>query len=85
MTAVMPRSLLMSFVAEQHLRVGGQGAGDGHALLLTAGELRRIGIHAVGKAHQIQQFLGTLAGLGLVHADELQRETDVLACRALHE
>ena len=73
------------FVAEQHLRVGGQGTGDGHALLLAAGELRRIGIHAVGKAHQIQQFFSTLAGLDLVHADKFQRKADVLARRALHE
>ena len=30
-------------VEEQHLRVHGQGAGDGHALLLAAGELPGAG------------------------------------------
>ena len=39
----------------------------------------------IGKAHQIQQFFSTLAGLDLVHADKFQRKADVLARRALHE
>ena len=32
------------FIAEQHLGLGSQRPGDGHALLLTAGQLAGIGV-----------------------------------------
>jgi hypothetical protein len=38
------------FVEEHHLRLHGQGAGDGHALLLSAGKLRRISVRLVFQA-----------------------------------
>ena len=43
-------------VEEQDLRLHGQRTGDGHALLLTAGELVGVGILAVGKAHLLEQL-----------------------------
>ena len=45
-------------IAEQELGVFRQGAGDGHALLLTAGKLAREVAHALGKAHGIQHLIG---------------------------
>ena len=39
------------FVEEENLRVVDKGAGDGDALLLTAGELERIEIFAIRKSH----------------------------------
>ena len=43
-------------VGEEDLRVVGQGAGDGHALLLAAGQLAGIGVHLVPQVHQIQKL-----------------------------
>ena len=51
-------------VAQQDLGVGGQGPGDGDALLLAAGELGRVGVRLVGQADDLQQLLGPLVGLG---------------------
>ena len=45
-------------------RVGGQRAGDAHALLLAAGELRGIGGAAVGEADEVEQLLRAAAPLG---------------------
>ena len=42
-------------VADQQGRVGDDGAGDGDALLLAAGELGRFVLLAVGEAHQRQR------------------------------
>ncbi len=38
------------FVEQHHIRVHGEGAGDGDTLLLAAGELGREGVFPVGKA-----------------------------------
>ncbi|MNZ51986.1 hypothetical protein D3C78_698190 [compost metagenome] len=43
-------------VAQQDLRVGGQGAGDADALLLATGQLRRVLSGVVGKADAGQQL-----------------------------
>ena len=72
-------------VAQQDLRVGGQGPGDGHPLLLAAGHLGGIGLFLVLQAHDLQQLPGLLHGLGPLDADELQGEADVVQGGALHE
>jgi hypothetical protein len=51
-------------VGEHQRRCGGQGAGDGHALALAAGELCRQVALAVRQAHRVQQGLHPLAPLG---------------------
>ena len=61
-------------VAEQHVRPLGDGAGDGHALLLAAGELRREVVHAVAEADQRQRLLGRHRVVG-----DLGDQGDVLA------
>ena len=58
-------------VAEQDLRVVGQGAGDGDALLLAAGELGGVGPGPVAQADQVQQFFRAGHGLGAGGADQL--------------
>ena len=47
-------------VAEEHLGPLGDGAGDGDALLLAAGKLRREMIHAGRQADQLQGLLGRM-------------------------
>ena len=49
-------------VAEEEGGVGHDGAGDGHALLLPAGELPRVVLHAVRQADDAQRRLHVLAG-----------------------
>ena len=41
-------------VGEEELRPFGEGAGDGHALLLAAGHLGREMVRTVGEAHQFE-------------------------------
>ena len=52
-------------VTQQHLGVVGQGPGDGHPLLLAAGELAGIGVLLVCDVHQSQQPADLLGHLPL--------------------
>ena len=45
------------FVGQHQRRFVGQGDGDGHSLLLAAGELDRPAVQAMRHAHQLQQLL----------------------------
>ena len=72
-------------VAQQHLGIGGQSPGDGNALLLTAGELRGIGLGLVRQPHQLQQLPGLGLGLLPAHPGQLHGEADVLQTGALHQ
>ena len=44
------------FVGQQQRRAGGKRPGDADALLLAAGERRRIGLRLVGETDEIEQF-----------------------------
>ena len=66
-------------VGQDDLRAGAQGPGDGDALLLAAGELRREMIGAVRQPDLVQQARRRLEGVGL--AGELQRQRHVLQRR----
>ena len=68
-------------VAEQESRVGDDGAGNGDALLLSAGELARIMIHALGEADDAERGFNVLAPLGFGELGEEQRQLDVLKGR----
>ena len=72
-------------VAEEDLRLRGERAGDGHALLLAAGELRGIVFQLVAEAHELKQLGCALHCVAALHARQLQREGDVALARALHE
>ena len=50
-------------VAHQKRRIGNDGAGDGHALLLAAGQLARLVRTALGQADQLQRDGRILAPL----------------------
>ena len=52
-------------VEEHHVGVHRQRPGDRHALLLAAGEVRRVGVHLVGQPDLLQVPAGDLDGLGL--------------------
>jgi hypothetical protein len=43
-------------VAQHHAGLHGQRAGDGHALLLAAGQLVGPGVELLGQAHALQQL-----------------------------
>ena len=66
------------FVAQQHLWVTGQGAGNADTLLLAAGKLTGIIIPAVLQLYQFQQRLDPLFDLVLRQPLDLQRESDVI-------
>ena len=48
-------------VEQQHLGLGGQGAGQGDALPLTAGQLRRQAVAQAFQSNQVQQLLDAVA------------------------
>ena len=59
------------FVKEQDLRLHAQGAGNGHALFLSAGKLSGPGL-AIGRhAHLFQILKGPLLGLGALDLQDL--------------
>ena len=67
------------FVKEQNLRVHCQCPRDGDALLLSSGELIRVGVLAVGQSHLAQQFAGGRHHLVLLALlDQQRRFGDVL-------
>ena len=72
-----------SLVTQQHLRVRGQSSGNGDALLLTAGQLHRVGVGLIRQAHDLQQLHGPLPGILLGNAHQLQGEADVIQGGAL--
>src|SRR5687767_11192760 len=64
-------------VGEDHRRVVQERARDGDALLLSAGELARAVLHAVGEAHLSQRREGartTIVAIAAVY----ERQLDVL-------
>ena len=73
------------FIAQQHFGVGSQCAGNGDALLLTAGQLCRVGVGLIRQPHHLQQLHSALFGLRLFYACQLHGEADILQAGALHE
>ena len=58
-------------VEEHELGLHGQGANDGDALLLAAGELVGVGVGLLHQVHALQQLHGQLVGLLLLHPARL--------------
>ena len=54
-------------VKQHNVRIHGKGTRDGHPLLLSAGELSRIGLRLVRQPHPGQQFKGLPAGFLFSH------------------
>ena len=55
-----------NFVQKDDFRIQAQGADDGDALFLAAGEFARIGVFAVEQADAFQQFVGLCLCFGTV-------------------
>jgi len=64
------------FVGEEDAGLAGEGAGDGNALFLAAGEVGGVSVALVGEADRFEQFGGGPGGLG--HAFEFAHDADVL-------
>ncbi len=73
------------FVGQNQDRLVGQRAGDGHALLLSAGKLRRVVTQAVFKPHGRQRRPGAIMALRPRHAAVAQRKLDVFNGRRSRE
>ena len=65
-------------VGEQDARAVGQGAGDGHALLLPAGELTGVDVGLVRQVDQREQLAHARVDLGAAHAGVAQRIGDIV-------
>ena len=73
-------------IEEHDLRLHREGAGDGHTLLLSAGELGRIGIRLVTEADFFQKRLCHRLHLFLRELLDLHRgEHDILQHRQMRE
>ena len=68
-------------VGQQDGRIAGYRAGHGHTLLLTAGQLRGIVLHAMRHSHALERLLHPLHALGRAHAAIGEREFHVLVDR----
>ena len=63
-------------VEQEHVGLVDEGAGDGHALLLAAGQLSRLAPRHRGELHQLEHVLDLL--LDVLDATAAQAERDVL-------
>lgn len=60
-------------VQQDDRRAVDQGAADGHALLLAAGELVRVALSQLAQAQLVQHILNALAHFAAGHAAQLER------------
>ncbi len=77
-----PRALAVEvagrLVGDDDRGVGDEGARDGHALLLAAGELVGVVLHAVREAHERERHLDPLAPFAARERGEQERQLHVL-------
>ena len=73
------------FVTEEVARIGSEGAGDGDALLLAAGELCGIGGGLLFKSDHLQKPQRFLTGFRASDPGDLQREGDIPQNAALFQ
>src|SRR5690606_21057216 len=72
-------------VGKYDLRIAGERAGDGDALLLAAGKLRRVVMLAALQPDLGQRLGGAGGAFGAAHALVDQRKLDVFLCRGARE
>ena len=65
-------------VGENDARPVGERAGDGDALRLAAGKLRRHGVLAVADLEIVEQLDGPLSRVGGIDAGQMQHERDIV-------
>jgi hypothetical protein len=73
------------FVHQHQLRLEHQRAGQGHTLLLTTGQLRRVALGESIELNHAQHALDPVTDVALVHAAHGQREREVLGHRHVRE
>ena len=66
------------FIQQQHLRSVYQSAGDGHALLLTAGKAVNMPIFIALQADNFQHLANALVNLAFGNLGNLEAEGDVI-------
>ena len=65
-------------VEQQHLRPVDEGAGDGHALLLAAGEARHLAVFKALEADDLEHFGDAVVDLLFRQLRQAQAEGDVV-------
>ncbi len=70
-------------IADDDRRIGDDGARDRDALLLSAGELARLVLRPIGKAHDLERDPHVFLALGARKRREQQRKSDVPLGRQL--
>src|SRR4051794_35396277 len=73
------------FVREQDGRVEGQGARDGNALTLAAGEFVRQMIEAMAELHQLEQFVRAFIDIAARDALQMKGQGYILDARQAGE
>ena len=68
-------------IAQQHLRISGEGARNADALLLSAGEMARIGACLIGKPNEGEEFRDLWANLICGGARQAQRKCHIVIDR----
>ena len=76
--AVLRIEVTGRFVGQNQFRVGHYGTGNGHTLLLTAGELLREVLGTVADGHALHRLFDALLAFAGRHAHVEQRQFDVL-------
>lgn len=66
-------------VSQNQRRLVDHGAGNRHTLLLAAGKLVRLVLHALGHANAVQPLLGTAGTLARRDARVQHRQFDVFS------
>ncbi|CAK7024187.1 MAG: hypothetical protein DELT_03336 [Desulfovibrio sp.] len=66
------------FVEQEHLRLVHEGAGNGDALLLSAGELGDIAVSIAGKAHKPEHIVHLFLDRRFIHLFDFKAERDVV-------
>ena len=72
-------------VTKQYLRVGRQGSGYGHSLLLSSGKLCRVSVRLVREPHSIEKLQRPFLSFVRLDAGQLEREADVPQACSLHQ
>ena len=73
----------LSLIGQEDQRIAGDRTGHGNALLLTAGQLRRIMFHAMRHADFLERLVNTFLALVAGHSPISQRQLDVFVNRQI--
>ena len=72
-------------IEQQHLGARGHGAGERDALLLAAGELRRLAVDELAQLHHPDHLVDACDGVSGRPLEHFERETDVIGDAHMRE